>query len=74
VVLLLEQIRPEAVALVDAFALPDYYLHSALGRYDGRVYETMTEMAENEPLNQTLVVDGYEDCIRPFIKASHSKL
>ncbi|KAI8886274.1 acyl-CoA oxidase [Backusella circina FSU 941] len=74
VVLLLEQIRPEAVALVDAFALPDYYLHSALGRYDGKVYETMTAMAEQEPLNQTLVVDGYEDCIKPFIKASTSKL
>lgn len=63
---LLEKVRPDAVSLVDAFALPDYFLHSALGRYDGKVYESMTEMAEREPLNQTLVVDGYEQCIKPF--------
>jgi acyl-CoA oxidase len=48
---LLGEIRPNAVALVDAFALPDYLLHSALGRADGRVYEGMTEMAELEPVN-----------------------
>lgn len=67
VISLLEQIRPEAVSLVDAFALPDYFLHSALGRYDGKVYESMTEMAEREPLNHTLVVDGYDECIKPFV-------
>ncbi|KAI8098233.1 acyl-CoA dehydrogenase/oxidase C-terminal [Gilbertella persicaria] len=64
---LLDQVRPNAVGLVDAFALPDYYLHSALGRYDGRVYEAMTKMAEDEPLNHTLVVDGYEENIKPFV-------
>ncbi|KAG1121911.1 hypothetical protein G6F42_011973 [Rhizopus arrhizus] len=74
VILLLEQIRPEAVSLVDAFALPDYFLHSALGRYDGKVYESMTEMAEREPLNQTLVVDGYDECIKPFVVKGSKKL
>ncbi|KAI9274257.1 acyl-CoA dehydrogenase/oxidase C-terminal [Sporodiniella umbellata] len=73
VIQLLEQVRPEAVSLVDAFALPDYYLHSALGRYDGKVYESMTEMAEGEPLNHTLVVDGYEEYIKPLIKKSTPK-
>ncbi|EIE85424.1 hypothetical protein G6F46_009406 [Rhizopus delemar] len=68
VIELLDKVRPEAVSLVDAFALPDYFLHSALGRYDGRVYESMTEMAEREPLNHTLVVDGYKECIQPFVK------
>jgi acyl-CoA oxidase len=67
VITLLEQVRPQAIGLVDAFALPDYYLHSALGRYDGRVYESMTKMAEAEPLNHTLVVDGYEENIKPFV-------
>ncbi|KAI9486808.1 MAG: acyl-CoA dehydrogenase/oxidase C-terminal [Benjaminiella poitrasii] len=67
VVSLLEKVRPDAVGLVDAFALPDYYLHSALGRSDGRVYEAMTKMAEAEPLNHTLVVDGYDKYIKPFI-------
>ncbi|CEP07812.1 hypothetical protein [Parasitella parasitica] len=74
VINLLEQIRPEAVSLVDAFALPDYFLHSALGRYDGRVYESMTEMAEREPLNHTLVVDGYDECIKPFVAKGPKQL
>lgn len=67
IIQLLEQIRPESVSLVDAFALPDYYLHSALGRYDGKVYEAMTEMAEREPLNHTVVVKGYENYIKPAV-------
>ncbi|KAI9281999.1 acyl-CoA dehydrogenase/oxidase C-terminal [Sporodiniella umbellata] len=67
IISLLDIVRPQAVGLVDAFALPDYYLHSALGRYDGKVYEAMTKMAEAEPLNHTQVVAGYEDNIRPFI-------
>ena len=35
---LLRALRPDAVALVDAFAIPDYLLDSSLGRYDGDVY------------------------------------
>ena len=35
---LLADLRPEAVGLVDAFAISDYLLDSALGRYDGDVY------------------------------------
>lgn len=69
VIELLAVIRPDAVAPVDAFALPDYYLNSALGRYDGNVYEAMTKMAEKEPLNHTVVVDGYEECIKAFVHA-----
>lgn len=48
---LLNEIRPNAVTLVDAFNLSDYYLNSALGRYDGKVYETMIDWAAKEPLN-----------------------
>ncbi|CAO3623101.1 unnamed protein product [Cunninghamella echinulata] len=72
VIHLLEVIRPQAVPLVDAFALPDYYLHSALGRYDGKVYRAMTDMAEKEPLNHTQVVDSYDECIKPFVHAGKS--
>ena len=32
---LLDQLRPDAVALVDAFDFPDRVLASAIGRYDG---------------------------------------
>ncbi|KAI9259026.1 acyl-CoA dehydrogenase/oxidase C-terminal [Phascolomyces articulosus] len=60
-------IRPNAVSLVDAFSFPDYFLASALGRYDGNVYEAMTEYVEKEPLNQKVVVDGYEKYIKPFV-------
>jgi hypothetical protein len=34
------------VALVDAFGLPDYLLHSALGRADGDVYAALLGMAQ----------------------------
>lgn len=68
-ILALKEMRPDAVALVDAFGLPDYLMHSALGSYDGRAYERMTEMAEQEPLNQTKVADGYEEYIRPLVYA-----
>ncbi|CAO3687623.1 unnamed protein product [Rhizopus stolonifer] len=73
VIELLGKIRVDAVSLVDAFALPDYYLHSALGRYDGKVYESMTEMAEREPLNHSVVIDGYEEYIQPLVKQSQCK-
>ncbi|POG62924.1 uncharacterized protein OCT59_028044 [Rhizophagus irregularis] len=48
---LLKEIRPNAVSLVDAFLIPDALLSSALGRYDGKVYETMIDWASKEPLN-----------------------
>lgn len=51
VMTLLSEIRPNAVALVDAFKFPDYLLNSSLGRYDGKVYEDMTERAGREPIN-----------------------
>ena len=35
----LRELRPDAVALVDAFAIPDYVLDSSLGRFDGNVYQ-----------------------------------
>ena len=34
----LRELRPDAVALVDAFAIPDYVLDSSLGLYNGDVY------------------------------------
>lgn len=67
IITVLKSIRPDVVALVDAFGFPDYLLNSALGENDGDVYEKMTAMAEKEPLNQNKVADGYEDYIRPLI-------
>ena len=52
---LLPVIRPNAVALVDAFDFPDELLCSVLGRYDGQVYENLYHWAANSPLNKTPV-------------------
>lgn len=52
---LLSQLRPNAVALVDAFDIHDKKLNSVLGRYDGNVYENMFEWARRSPLNATEV-------------------
>jgi acyl-CoA oxidase len=49
---LLAKIRPHAVALVDAWSIPDYVLDSALGRADGDVYNALWQKAHLEnPLN-----------------------
>lgn len=52
---LLSQLRPNAVALVDAFDFHDNRLKSVLGRYDGNVYENLFEWARRSPLNSTEV-------------------
>ena len=52
---LLAAIKPNAVALVDAFDFPDQVLGSALGRWDGNVYEAIMETARNSTLNKSQV-------------------
>ncbi|KAL4295243.1 hypothetical protein GQ457_12G001310 [Hibiscus cannabinus] len=66
--LLYSQVRPNAVALVDAFNHTDHYLGSVLGRYDGNVYQKLYDEAWKSPLNDTDVPDGYHEYIRPFLK------
>merc|ERR1711957_822303 len=56
---LLAQIRPDAVALVDGFALADDKLASTLGRHDGNVYEAIYNEAKLNPLNGNKMV-GWE--------------
>jgi acyl-CoA oxidase len=52
---LLNDLRPNAVALVDAFDFPDGILDSALGRFDGKVYEAMYDYALRSKLNEKQV-------------------
>ena len=65
----LAALRPNALGIVDAFDYPDYVLGSALGAYDGNVYERLFEEAMKSPLNQVLwrcfVVRGdvYNNCL-----------
>ena len=46
-----DAIRPDAVALCDAFGLSDHHLKSTIGGYDGNVYEAIYEEAKRSPLN-----------------------
>ncbi|KAF8928385.1 hypothetical protein EDD21DRAFT_446365 [Dissophora ornata] len=43
---LIDSLRYEIIGLVDAFDISDNQLNSALGRYDGRVYESLYEWAK----------------------------
>jgi acyl-CoA oxidase len=61
IVELLDEIRPDAVALVDAFGWDDNQLGSAIGRFDGNVYEAIYEMARSSPLNQSPKMEGWDD-------------
>ncbi|OAP55197.1 hypothetical protein AYL99_10897 [Fonsecaea erecta] len=58
---LMERIRPHAVRLVDAWAIPDYLLDSALGRHDGKVYEDLFYRAHVlNPLNRETFNPDYK--------------
>ncbi|KAJ5889004.1 hypothetical protein N7495_009045 [Penicillium taxi] len=59
VVKLLDEIRPHAVRLVDAWAIPDWQLDSSLGRYDGEVYPDLFRRASQENPVNDLVFDPY---------------
>ncbi|XP_051115292.1 peroxisomal acyl-coenzyme A oxidase 1-like [Andrographis paniculata] len=65
---LLAKLRPNAIALVDAFNYTDHFLGSILGRYDGNVYPKLYDAAWEDPLNETVVPDGYHEYVRPVLK------
>lgn len=56
---LLDEIRPHAVRLVDAWHIPDWQLDSSLGRSDGQVYEDLFRRASEENPVNDLVFDPY---------------
>ncbi|XP_053382348.1 peroxisomal acyl-coenzyme A oxidase 1-like [Mercenaria mercenaria] len=65
---LLAEIRPNAVALVDAFDYSDKILQSCIGRYDGKVYEALYEYAKTSPLNKEEVHDTYTTTLKPLME------
>lgn len=71
---LLAEIRPNAVALVDAYDIPDRVLDSCLGRYDGQAYQALYEYAKASPLNKTDVHPAYYKYLRPLITQGLDKL
>jgi hypothetical protein len=48
---LLAELRPDAVAIVDAFGFSDAVLQSTIGRADGGAYEALYATALRSPLN-----------------------
>ncbi|BCR91142.1 fatty-acyl coenzyme A oxidase [Aspergillus chevalieri] len=56
---LLDEVRPHAVRLVDAWKIPDWQLDSSLGRYDGEVYPDLFRRASQENPVNDLVFDPY---------------
>ncbi|XP_042303823.1 peroxisomal acyl-coenzyme A oxidase 2-like [Sceloporus undulatus] len=70
---LLPVIRKDAVPLVDAFDFSDASLNSALGSYDGRVYERLYEWAKKSPTNQQKN-QVFETYLKPLFQNALSKL
>ncbi len=67
VLIMLDRIRPNAVALVDANDFSDFRLKSALGRFDGHVYEAILEASKKDPLNATEPGPGYQQHLKRLI-------
>ncbi|ESK95258.1 acyl- oxidase [Moniliophthora roreri MCA 2997] len=64
---LCEDLLPNAIGLTDAFGFTDWDLDSALGIYDGGIYEALWARVQTEPLNCTEVPEGYQESIRPML-------
>ncbi|XP_069499859.1 peroxisomal acyl-coenzyme A oxidase 2 [Ambystoma mexicanum] len=70
---LLAVVRKTAVLLTDAFDFTDEQLNSALGRFDGQVYQRLFEWAQKAPANNK-VNPVYEKYLRPLFQSTASKL
>ncbi|XP_076759587.1 acyl-coenzyme A oxidase 1 [Xylocopa sonorina] len=67
---LLMVIRPNAVAIVDGFDLNDESINSALGAYDGNVYERLFAEAMKSPLNQKSVNESFHKYMKPLLQSN----
>nr|XP_015091899.1 peroxisomal acyl-coenzyme A oxidase 2 isoform X3 [Vicugna pacos] len=70
---LLILIRKDAILLTDAFDYTDQCLNSALGCYDGNVYERLFHWAQKTPTN-TQGNPAYEKYLRPLLQSWRSRL
>lgn len=66
---LLAAIRPNAIGIVDGFDIRDEVLGSALGAYDGNVYERLFAEAMKSPLNQESVNESFHKYLKPYLKS-----
>lgn len=56
-------LRKDAVPLVDAFDFTDKNLNSALGSYDGQVYQRLYEWARKAPTNKQVWMLDYSQIL-----------
>lgn len=72
---LLTSLRPDLVALTDAFGQSDWELNSALGRYDGNYIDTLYAWAKADPFNQNAAglggppFPGYSEFLQPLMRS-----
>jgi acyl-CoA oxidase len=55
---------------MDSFGIPDGFLRSALGRYDGNIYESYFEVVKNNRFNAT-VAPYWDELVKPVV--AHQK-
>jgi len=67
--ILLEELRPQAIPLVELLDLPDSFTMSAVGNSYGDIYETHLEWAKNSRMNQTPgnIPVGFDKYIKPIL-------
>ncbi|CEF61972.1 Peroxisomal acyl-coenzyme A oxidase 2 [Strongyloides ratti] len=70
----LNEIRPNAVAIVDSFNMSDRELHSVLGRRDGNVYENLLKWAKESQLNKKEVLPTFKKYFEGMMKDGRSKI
>jgi len=65
---MLPTIRADAVPLVDAWGHSDHALNSALGRWDGEVYQALfaSAQADSNPMNREDVTPAFEESLKPM--------
>lgn len=69
----LRNLRPFAVPLVDAFALPDYLLDSAIGSADGDAYRRLKAAAGGSQLSSSAAGAGWEPVLKELLAPSLRK-
>ena len=69
----LGDLRPFAVPLVDAFALPDYLLDSAIGASDGDAYRRLKSAAIGSQLSNSAAGAGWEPVLKELLAPSLRK-
>jgi len=62
-------LRPDVVALTDAFEFPDRVLNSAIGKFNGAPYEALYEAAKESSINKNAVegVPTFMYALKPYL-------